>query len=115
MIEAIEDPLLKAIAQEILGEGAKTSDVPNDPEAKTRMVAALTARRERWDPKRCRDIIWQLLAPVIRRREKQLAQRIKTAEAAHDETLLGQLLKERARLAKMRSDLQIRVGATGRV
>jgi DNA primase len=115
VIEALEDPLLKAIAQEILGEGAKTSDVPNDPEAKTRMVAALTARRERWDPKRCRDIIWQLLAPLIRRREKQLAQRIKTAEAAHDETLLGQLLKERARLAKMRSDLQIRVGATGRV
>jgi DNA primase len=114
VIEALEDPLLRTIARETLGESPPVNGASDDPEAKARIVAQLTARREQWDPKRCRDIIRQLLAPVIRRRASQLAKRIKAAEAADNQTLVDELFNESKRLAEMRRDLQIRVGSQER-
>jgi len=115
VVEALEDPLLKAIAQETLGAAVVAGGAAEDRDAKARMVAQLTARREPWDPKRCRDIIRQLLAPVIRRREKYLAKRIKSAQTEQDEALVDQLLEERSQLAKMRSAMEIRVDSVERI
>jgi len=114
VIEALEDPLLKTIAREILGEPQEAPGAFDDPEAKARIMAQLTARREQWDPKRCRDIVRQLLAPVIRRKASQLAKRIKAAAAADNQTLVDELFNESRRLAEMRRDLQIRVGSQDR-
>jgi DNA primase len=101
----IEAPLLKQIALETLGEplGEAAGDV--DQDLKMRTMAQLSVGDEKWEYKRCLDIINQLLAPGIRARATALDRQIRDAEQQQDQELLLKLLQERKQLAETKQQM----------
>jgi DNA primase len=106
VVAYIEDPQLKVIATEITGESARGIETGIDHETKQRMMAQLSVREEKWEYKRCLDIINQLLMPRMRARAAQLDRQIRDAEKQHDHERLLQLLQERKQLTEMRQQMQ---------
>ena len=106
VVSYIEDPLLKVIAMEAVGE--ITDDVVEgiDAEVKQQIMAQLSVAEEKWEYKRCLDIIHQLLAPRMRARAAQLDRQIRDAEKQHNQERLLELLQERKQLTENRRQMQ---------
>ncbi len=111
VIDYIEDPLLKGIAMEAIGENVDGLTGDFDESAKLRTIARLRVVEEKWEYRRCLDIISQLLTPRMRDRAAELDRKIKAAEKAQDQERLMQLLRERKQLTDMKQ--QMLTAATG--
>ncbi len=106
VVAYIEDPQLKVIAMEVMGDSTDDMAAGIDHEGKQRTMAQLSVREEKWEYKRCLDIINQLLTPRMRARAAQLDRQIRDAENQHDHERLLQLLQERKQLTEARQQMQ---------
>ena len=106
VVDYIEDPQLKVIALEVTGDSTDNNAAGIDHEVKQRIMAQLSVREEKWEYKRCLDIINQLLTPRMRARAAQLDRQIRDAENQHDHERLLQLLQERKQLTEARQQMQ---------
>ena len=100
--EYIEDPLLKQIALEAIGGGPDSFSGDLDESVKLRTIARLRVGEEKWEYKRCLDIINQLLMPKMRALAAELDRRIREAEKQQNQELLLQLLQERKQLTDIK-------------
>lgn len=105
----IDDPLLQRIALEALGKRADDVAGDIDENVKQRTIAQLSVTEEKWEYKRCLDIISQLLTPRMRARAAELDRQIRDAEKHQDQALLMQLLQERKQLADMKQQMHTAV------
>jgi DNA primase len=105
VVDYIEDPLLKCIALETIGERANGLVDDLDENDKMRTIARLRVGDEQWEYKRCLDIISQLLTSRMRARAAALDRRIKAAEKQQDQALLLQLLQERKQLTDLKQKM----------
>ena len=105
VVDYIEDPLLKRIALETIGERASGLIDDIDENDKMRTIARLRVGDEQWEYKRCLDIISQLLTSRMRARAAALDRRIKAAEKQQDQDLLLQLLQERKQLTDLKQKM----------
>jgi hypothetical protein len=64
-----------------------------------RLISALAMIEESWDENGCMKLIVQFVKKGQRRRDRQILERIKTAEKENDQETLNQLLREKQKLA----------------
>ncbi|MDJ0804465.1 MAG: DNA primase [Desulfobacterales bacterium] len=107
----IEDPLLKRIAMESIGESVDGVGDDFDESIKLRKIARLRVGEEKWEYRRCLDIISQLLIPRMRARATEIDRKIKAAEKAQDQERLVQLLRERKQLTDMKQKMLTATGS----
>ncbi|MDJ0888671.1 MAG: hypothetical protein QNI89_15295, partial [Desulfobacterales bacterium] len=105
VVDYIEDPLLKCIAMETLGESVEAAPHDFEESDKLRTVARLRVGEEKWEYRRCLDIISQLLTPRMRAHAAELDRKIKAAEKAQDQNRLVELLRERKQLTDMKQKM----------
>jgi DNA primase len=100
IVALIEDPMLRAIGQDVLaGEdsAAQAKGRPENEEHDTlrRLKAQLSLREEVWDYRGCLNFIHHFVATRNRQEATPLYEQIKQAEKDHDEERSLQLLKEK--------------------
>ncbi len=105
VVHYIEDPLLKCIAMETLGDSVESAPHDFKERDKLRTVARLRVGEEKWEYRRCLDIISQLLTPRMRAHAAELDRKIKAAEKAQDQNRLVELLRERKQLTDMKQKM----------
>jgi len=105
VIEFIENRDLQSIGRSILENQISSAEqvsellsLIDNPEQQ-RLISALAMIEESWDENGCMKLIVQFVKKGQRRRDRQILERIKTAERENDQETLNQLLREKQKLA----------------
>lgn len=102
IVTLIEDPILKAIGQDIINGGERLTASGSNPQdrdrdAIRRLRAQLSLKDEVWNYKGCQSLIHQFVLSRKRREAVSLEEKIRQAEKNHDEERWLQLLEEKQR------------------
>jgi len=100
IVRLIEDPILKAIAQDALGDFPLSGERKESPHALTdddidRVKARLSIQEENWEIKGCLNLIRQFKTSKRAASPNELIEKIRQAEKDEDHERLKKLLKEK--------------------